>query len=152
MFLFSQINPRSSAGFSFINHFNNWFGSNITHVANGYSTSENQWIYICFHIKTLSLETIRPAIEKQHNLSIEDHWKNVTHYKLLKVLYRTVYRQKRSTAFEFLTIISQDRKWLIPNYKIEANRSFIVTRERKVIPQIYGGNLWTDENGHKHYP
>lgn len=136
----------------FVNYFNNWFGSNTTHVANGYSNSKNQWIYICFHTEILSLETIRLAIDNQLNLSVEDAWENVTHRKLFKVSYRTVHSQKRSTPSEFLTIISQDRKWLIPNYKIEANRSFIVTKERKIMPQIYGGDLWTDENGLNHYP
>ncbi|CAF1238145.1 unnamed protein product [Adineta ricciae] len=104
-----EINPRSSAGFSIVNNFNNWFGSNVTHVANGYSLSENQWIYVCFHVEVLSLEKIRLAIKQQFNISMEDHWKDVTNYKLHKVMYRSVHKQQRSTSFEFLTIISQDR-------------------------------------------
>lgn len=128
------------------------FGSNVTHVANGYSISKNEWIYICFHTKVLSLDILRSAIENQPNISIENHWKDVINYELFKVGYRTVHKQKRSTSFEFLTIISQNRKWLIPNYQIDANRSFIITKERKIMPQIYGGNLWTDENGLNHYP
>jgi uncharacterized membrane protein len=120
-------------------------------VANAYSTSENQWIWICFHTEVLSLEIIRLAINTERNDSIETNWKHVTRHKLVRVSYHDVYKQRRHTASEFLTIISHDRKWIIPNYVIEANRSFIVTRQREIVPQKYGGNLWEDESGINHY-
>jgi uncharacterized membrane protein len=138
-------------GFSITNHFNNWFGSNITYVANAYSTSEDQWIWICFHTTVLSLEIIRLAISAEHNASIEANWKHVTCHKLVRVSYHGFRKQLRTAASEFLTTISHDRKWIIPNYVIEANRSFIVTRQREIMSQKYGGKLWEDERGINHY-
>jgi len=138
-------------GSSITNHFNNWLGSNVTYVANAHSTSEDEWIWICFHTNVLSLEIIRSAITMKPNNSIEDNWKHETSHKLLKVSYHKSHKQTRSTAWEYLTIISHDQRWLIPNYVIDANRSFIVTRQRKIMPQKYGGNIWEDENGINHY-
>ena len=120
-------------------------------MANAYSTSENQWIWICFHTEALPLEIIRLAINTKHNTSIEINWRHATGHKLVRVSYRDFYKQPRTTALEFLTIISYDRKWIIPNYAIDANRSFIVTKQREILPKKYGGNIWEDESGINHY-
>ena len=133
-------------------HFNNNFGSNITHVANAFSTSEDQWIWICFHTEQLSSKTIKLAISTENNVSIGSNWTNVTRYALMRVPYRQIHRQQRFNAWEHLTVISLDGNLLTSNYVIEANCSFIVTKEGGIKAQMYGGNLWVDISGRNHYP
>ncbi len=142
----------STMGNSVRAHFNNSFGSNITHVANAYSTSQNEWIWICFHTTKLPLQSIQLAINMQPGASIETEWQRVTGYALMRIPYQGVHKKRRSQAWEHFTIISHDGTFLSHNYGIEANRSFIITRQGEIKAQKYGGNLWEDESGRNHYP
>ena len=132
--------------------FNSICGSNITYVANAFSTSEDQWIWICFHRDRFSSQNILEAINTKRDASIGSRWKNVTDYELMRVPYRQVHRQERSEAWERLTVISNDATLLTCNFLIQANRSFIVTRVGGIKAQMYGGNLWEDESRKNHYP
>lgn len=133
-------------------HFNNNFGSNITHVANAYSTRENEWIWICFHKDCLALDKIKLAVNSSSEVSIEAELKALTSDEWVRVPYRDFHKKTRNTAWIHLTVISHDGKILLQNYEIEANRSFIITKTGSTRAQKYGGNLWEDEYQRNHYP
>jgi hypothetical protein len=130
-------------------HFNNNFGSNITHVANAYYPSKGKWIWIWFHTEELSSEIINLATSTERNVSMG---RNVTPYELMKVPFGKVHKQQRYYAWERLTVISHDGELQISNYLLAANHSVIVTKEGGIERQKYGGNLWVDDNGRNHYP
>lgn len=132
--------------------FNNTFGSNITHVANAFSTSENEWIWIWFHTKPLPTSVICATLDARSDASEENRWRTMTNYQLIRVPYQKVHRQQRSSAWEYLTVISHEKQLIASNYEIEANASFMVTRDGGIIPQQYGGDLWIDRNGTNHDP
>ena len=133
--------------------FNNTFGSNITYVANAYSRNENEWIWVCFHTEKLSVESINLAVNKEDGASIEANLAKSTNHAWVRVPYRDVHKKRRNTCWEYLTVISHNGKVLIAhNYEIEANRSFIVTKQGGLKTQKYGGDVWEDERGNNHYP
>ena len=121
-------------------------------VANTFSTSKNEWIWIWSHTKPLPTSVICATLDANSDASEENGWRTVTNYQLIRVPYQQVHRQQRSSAWEYLTVISHEKQMIVSNYEIEANASFIVTREGGIIPQQYGGDLWIDRHGTNHDP
>ena len=70
--------------------------------------------------------------------------------------YGDFHKKQRNTAYEFMTIVvikkDESNVKICDNYRIDANRSFIITKDGGIKPQMYGGDLWTDEFDVDHKP
>ena len=111
--------------------FNSWFGSNETHVANAYSGSDH--IVLLFQSERLTTDQISATI-KFLNGTNDSEVKILVIKKIEKQLVRVpfnqVHKQRRRTAYEFLTVFAENRESAIcENYRIPANRSYIITNE-----------------------
>lgn len=49
-------------------HFNNTFGSNITHVADAYSVNRDKWIMLCFHTEEWNLTKIKAFVNHLYSV------------------------------------------------------------------------------------
>ena len=139
-------------GNEFQSNFNNTFGSNITHIANGYSRAPGEWIWVSFHENLLSLDNLRASISGQDAPTITAEWARVSTSSLIRVSYADFHKQRRTTSSERITVISHDGSLLVQNYHIIANRSFIIDRNGSPKCQEYGGDIWVDEQGINHRP
>ena len=70
--------------------------------------------------------------------------------------YGDFHKKQRQTAYEYMTIVvikkDESNVKICDNYRIDANRSFIITKGGGIKPQMYGGDLWTDEFDANHKP
>jgi hypothetical protein len=95
---------------------------------------------------------MKKGINAEGSMSAESIWKSTMHKELIRIPYRDFHQKRRDTKVEYLTVISHKGTVLVDNYKILANRSFIITNNGSIKPQKYGGGLWIDEWGTNHYP
>lgn len=74
----------------------------------------------------------------------------------LRLPFNDEHKKRRYSASEFLTVFAENQNGTLTaiceNYEISANRSFIITDQGAIKPSVYGGNIWTDENGYNHKP
>ena len=112
-----------------------------------------KYIEFLIHTDELTIEDIKLGLEMQDKLSPNAslNIKNKTIDSSAKIPYKDYHKQKRNNAWDSITIVSHDSKILVKNYKIQSNRSFIMTKGGGIKPQKYGGNIWEDESGVNHY-
>jgi hypothetical protein len=139
-------------GNEFQSIFNNTFGSNITHIANGYSRAPGEWIWVSFHENPLSLNNLSATISGREVPTITAEWARVSSSSLIRVAYADFHKQRRTSSSERITVISHDGRLLVQNYHIIANRSFIIDRNGSPKCQKYGGGIWVDEQDNNHRP
>ena len=70
----------------------------------------------------------------------------------MKVPYKDFIKKYRDNNIEYLSVVSSDKTILVENYKIFANRSFIISENGTIKPQKYGGGIWIDDFDVDHYP
>lgn len=127
---------------------NNWFGSNITYVANAYSPAD--YIWLRFQREELSIEEISAGLQ-----SLEINVKNKEmKMSLVRVPFNEAHIERRNTAREYMTVFARNRDGtkitICENFEIPANRSYIVTEKGGIKEQAYGGDIWEDFEGHYH--
>jgi hypothetical protein len=147
-------------GNSFTGRFNSALGSNITYIANAYSHSG--FIWLIFHSKELTTDQISMQIQLSQiagvvvpNPSVNKTLNNVEINERVRVPFNDVHKKRRDTHYEFLTIFTKNRDQtdvtiICDNYKIFANRSFIVTNKGAIKESVYGGSVWEDTDAKYH--
>lgn len=136
--------------------FNNWFGSNITYIANAYSKADHVWAL--FSYKELSVDEIKASISglSLSQLNANVNFKSQGVNEGLRIPFNDVHKKRRDTYCEYVTILAKEPNGSVTticeNLKVLANRSIIVTNKGSVQEQMYGGNLWVDFKGTNHKP
>ena len=134
--------------------FNSYFGSNITYVANAYSTERDRFVRFTWSTTRLEADKIEAALNPTDlKVSLETRWQRVSNAQLLRIPYGRYHKQERRETYAYMTLISDDEVLLTSNYEIGANKSYILTKEGQVVRQKYGSsNLFEDECGYDHTP
>jgi hypothetical protein len=114
---------------------NNYLGSNITYIVNAYHKYEK--VLVCYD-----------RIDPSTNVA------NLTSMNFTSLLYGDMVHKRRDNTYDYLTVFAQQHDGQIEricnNYKIPANRSYIVTAVGTVKESVYD-MLWTDHQGYDHY-
>ncbi|CAG0879060.1 unnamed protein product [Darwinula stevensoni] len=149
----------SAMGNSFRAHFNDYLGSNVTHVANAYSRSKDERLWLCYQTEELELKALQlelKALQISAAASgepiLKADWQKSTKSSWQSIAYRDFVKIRRNNAFCYLTVVTHDNKLLFQNHEVDANRSIIIDSNGTIKPQKYGGPIWEDEGGKNHYP
>ncbi len=138
-------------GNSIQSEFNNTFGSNITHVANAYTGTDFVWLL--FNSTETDYE-IEITIAKPPTATVRTKaTKDI--YEEIRVPKFDYHKKRRNQSTEYLTVFTYNRDgstfYICKNYKILANRSFIITNNGSIKESVYGGSIWEEINGVNHY-
>lgn len=134
-----------------VNGINDWFGSNITHVANAYSHSDCIWLR--FQRERMTIDQISAGLQ-----SLDVNLKNKEmKMSLVRLPFNEVHIERRNTSSEYLTVFAKNRDGtkitICRNLEIPANRSYIVTDKGGIKESGYDKNyisLWHDCDRHNH--
>lgn len=145
-------------------HINNW-RLNYTRVANAYSKAEDQWVWLCIHAKSMTTESITRSLQinagiqsgrpiAEMNLNQEENLRNVNEDDWSKIPYRDYLKKQRTHVYDRMTVVDHEGKLVCKNYVIEANRSYIITKEGGIKLQQYNrkheNSPWEDDSGKMH--
>lgn len=138
-------------GNSVQSHFNNMFGSNITYVANAYSNAE--YIWLVFNSTETDYEVEFALSAKPSAIIKTKNGKEIQ--EEIRVSKFDYHKKRRNDATEYLTAFTYNEDktvfYICKNFKILANRSFIITSKGTIKESVYGGSIWEQENGVNHY-
>ena len=127
---------------------NTYFGSNLTHISN--ATGKD--LVIGFKFTTVQLENVNvnAGIENPiENLSaiIKMKFNRISWDLKFNLADRAFHQYRRRNSMEYMTVIEESGNVICENYPVEANRSFIVTKDG-IKPQKYGSsNFFEDTRG-----
>lgn len=130
-------------------NYNNWFGENITTVANAYPLD----VWVCFHTDGLRLENLQAKMagDLQAEASVKIGWKKSIQNTFVRLPGDDFHRMRRKTSWERMSIVDGYGNLLLFNYQIAANGSFIITRNGAIKFQKYGStNYFADDDGFIH--
>lgn len=118
------------------NQFNAWLGSNITFIAN--ATKSDVQVFV-------SSDEIKVKKISKDGLDVE----NKTYESKFWIQSGKYHKLERVNAYDYLTVLNRDKSFLVcENYKMGANKSYIITQNDEIRRQKYGSsNLFEDENG-----
>ena len=118
------------------NQFNAWLGSNITFIAN--ATKSDIEVFV-------SSDEIKIIRIGKDSLDIE----NKTYQSKFWIPSKKFHKIERVNAYDYLTVFNKDKSSLVcENYKMGANKSYIITEDNQIRRQKYGSsNLFEDEYG-----
>ncbi len=134
-------------------YWNAYFGSNLTHVCNAYSASNCIWLIFSYNQVNLNIK-----FNISNTPLVTGETQSSECKEFIRVPFGEHIRKERSKPYEYLTVFvkgkDQEPEYLCINWKIEANRSFIVTKSGKVTPKKKGGeySLLMDTDGINHKP
>ena len=128
--------------------YNSWFGSNLTHISN--ATGKD--LVIGFKFTTIQLENINanaglknPIVDSSAQIQI--NFNRISWDFKFHLANRGFHQYRRRYTMEYMTIIDKSGIVLCENYPVEANRSFIITKDG-IKPQKYGSsNFFEDTRG-----
>lgn len=131
------------------NVFNSWFGSNITYISNAYSKSD--YVRVIFHRENFKITKLTAKFPDDMAVEVKPQ----EEMEVIKISFGNFHQKRRTDSNLKLTIFpgEQDQDPIVVNYQICANRSFIVTNQHDLKPQMYGSNnMFLDEHGVDHTP
>lgn len=118
------------------NQFNAWLGSNITFIAN--ATKSDIQVFV-------SSDEIKIIRIGRDGLDIE----NKTYESKFWIPSEKFHKIERVNAYDYLTVFNRNKSFVVcENYKMGANKSYIITEDNQIRRQKYGSsNLFEDEYG-----
>lgn len=129
--------------------FNNALGSNITHLAN--AKDQDVWAILEskeMHISTAEIQAIVKVVQGKVNIS------NTARLSWTKIPARGFHKWRRDNSTDYVTVMTvggEDAELIVKDYKILANRSFIIAKDGGFHEQKYGcNNLFEDWTGRVH--
>jgi hypothetical protein len=117
--------------------FNSWVGSNKSYLAN--ASGGTILVAICensMKIKSVSTSNIE--------------FENNTNASKFNILDRQVYKYPRKNANDYLTAISHNGKTICENFRIGANKSYVITKDQILRHKPDDRNFFKDENDNEH--
>ncbi|UJR19299.1 hypothetical protein I4U23_022428 [Adineta vaga] len=111
---------------------NNTVGSNITYVANAYSTSEGQFVWLLIYTDDIELSKLNLTFSTTGTGSLSLTVEPASECTVLRIPYKKFHKYERTRCRERISIISHTQEILVVNYEIPANHSFIITRQGQI--------------------
>ena len=129
-------------GNGFVATFNNKLGSNLTHIANAYGSD----ILVSFSGDELNIDYVSFKTDLE-NFGIDCALGKRNFTSTVRVGPRGVHQYRRDNSWEYMTIVDLNGKFLCNNYRIMANKSFIVTQSGVVAKMPEQNNFFKDHQG-----
>jgi hypothetical protein len=127
-------------------HFNNLFGSNLTHVSNAYGSR----IFVSFSGTEIVIDAAKFNTDFK-KVGVEIALKQNGFTATVQIGFGDYHQYRRGNAWEYMTVVDTSGNFICTNYPIAANRSFIVIKEG-IKPQKYGSsNFFEDTRGKIHH-
>ena len=144
----------------------NMFGHYVTYVANGYGTSDNNYIEVTFHTERYNIPELKlgphqidasvngvKQLAGSVSTSVENRKDEHTARVQRGSVHEVIREGKLGGGWQFMTIKTDDGVTRVHNYPITKDRSYIVTQRGDVVPQRHGSSVWVDDiTGKNHNP
>ena len=122
------------------NHFNAWFGSNISFFANA---SDGK---VLVAISENEMKISKASLSMKNGIDGVE-LKSKTNISKFNIPSREFHRFQRKNDNDYLTVISHNGSVICESYRIGANMSYIITNDT-IFRQKYGdSNLFRDQYG-----